>query len=67
MQLWQELTKYLLVNFTISNEVCIFIAPHAVMANGGTICNSGSLLLAVAAKAHSVPFIVLAGLFKLTP
>lgn len=37
------------------------------MANGGTLGTSGSLLLAMAAKAHFVPLIVIAGAYKLTP
>ena len=37
------------------------------MANGGILGTSGSLLLAMAAKAHFVPLIVIAGAYKLTP
>eukprot|EP01017_Pseudomicrothorax_dubius_P011027 TRINITY_DN14049_c0_g1_i1.p1 TRINITY_DN14049_c0_g1~~TRINITY_DN14049_c0_g1_i1.p1 ORF type:complete len:345 (-),score=73.08 TRINITY_DN14049_c0_g1_i1:165-1199(-) len=44
----------------------VILSPNAIMADGGIISNSGTLLLTAAAKAHSVPVIVIAGLFKLT-
>jgi len=38
-----------------------------VMANGGLLALSGMHMLALAAKHHSVPFVVCAGLYKLCP
>jgi len=37
------------------------------MKNGGILAKNGTLLLATAAKAYSVPVIVLASSIKLTP
>ncbi len=37
------------------------------MANGGILGTSGALLIALACKAHLVPFIVVGGIYKLTP
>ena len=37
------------------------------MANGGILGSCGGLLLAMAAKAHLVPVVVIAGAYKLTP
>jgi translation initiation factor 2B subunit (eIF-2B alpha/beta/delta family) len=37
------------------------------MKNGGMISKAGNLLIATAAKAYSVPIIVLASAIKLTP
>ena len=37
------------------------------MADGGIISKSGGLLLALAAENFSVPFIVVTGMYKLTP
>ena len=37
------------------------------MADGGIITEAGGLLLAMAAKNFSVPFIVITGIYKLTP
>lgn len=45
----------------------VVIGAHAVMANGGIITNTGGHMLAMAAKFHSVPFIVATGLYKLSP
>mmetsp|Transcript_6735 Transcript_6735/g.11576 ORF Transcript_6735/g.11576 Transcript_6735/m.11576 type:complete len:364 (+) Transcript_6735:67-1158(+) len=45
----------------------VIVGTHAVMANGGLIMPSGGHLLATAARQHSVPFVVLTGLFKLCP
>lgn len=36
------------------------------MWDGGIICKAGGLLLALAAKNFSVPFIVVTGVYKLT-
>lgn len=45
----------------------VLIGTHAVMANGGLICQTGGHTLALAAKQHSVPLVVLAGLHQLCP
>ncbi|EGG25404.1 translation initiation factor eIF-2B beta subunit [Cavenderia fasciculata] len=45
----------------------VIIGTHAVMANGGLIAASGTHMLAVAAKYHSVPVMVCTGLYKLCP
>ena len=45
----------------------VIIGTHAVMADGGLKAVNGAQALALAAKHHSVPFIVCAGLFKLSP
>lgn len=37
------------------------------MANGGLIAQNGMHMLALAAKHHSVPFVVCTGLYKLCP
>lgn len=45
----------------------VIIGTHSVMANGGLKAACGTHALALAAKHHSVPLIVLAPMFKLTP
>lgn len=45
----------------------VIIGANAVMANGGFIGTAGSHLLALAAQHASVPLVVCAGLYKLTP
>ena len=40
---------------------------HAIMKNGGALCKSGGLLLAIAAQCFSVPFIIVSAMYKLTP
>lgn len=45
----------------------VIIGCHAVTANGGLIAPTGSQLIASAAKHHSTPICVVAGLYKLTP
>ena len=37
------------------------------MANGGIVANAGAHLIALAAKEHSVPVIVVSAMYKLTP
>ena len=37
------------------------------MKNGGALCKSGGLLLAIAAQCFSVPFIIISAMYKLTP
>lgn len=43
------------------------MGAHAILANGGVMAPCGAHLVALAAKRHSVPFVVLAGLHKLSP
>jgi len=45
----------------------VIVGTQAVMANGGLIAPSGSHMIALAAKFHSVPFVVCTGLYKLCP
>ncbi|PRD20893.1 UNVERIFIED_CONTAM: Eif2b2 [Trichonephila clavipes] len=45
----------------------VIVGTHCIMGNGGLKAVCGVHLLALAAEHHSVPFIVLAPLFKLTP
>eukprot|EP01103_Thecamoeba_quadrilineata_P019603 TRINITY_DN8010_c0_g1_i1.p1 TRINITY_DN8010_c0_g1~~TRINITY_DN8010_c0_g1_i1.p1 ORF type:complete len:357 (+),score=71.99 TRINITY_DN8010_c0_g1_i1:31-1071(+) len=45
----------------------VIVGTHAVMANGGLISQSGMNTIALAAKYHSVPFVVCVGLYKLSP
>jgi translation initiation factor eIF-2B subunit beta len=37
------------------------------MANGGLVTYTGAHMMALAAQAHSIPFIVISGMYKLTP
>lgn len=45
----------------------VLVGAHAVLANGGVIAPAGIHMVALAAKRHSVPFVVLVGLHKLSP
>lgn len=45
----------------------VIVGTHVVMANGGLVAQAGLHAVAVAAKAHSVPFVVCTGLYKLSP
>lgn len=45
----------------------VIVGCSAVLANGGIVAQCGTLLLAVAAKHHSTPIIVLSELYRLTP
>ena len=45
----------------------VLVGAHAVLANGGVICACGINMVALAARKHSVPFVVLVGLHKLSP
>lgn len=45
----------------------VVIGAHSVQATGGLFAISGSLLAAMAARAHSTPVIVCTAQFKLTP
>ncbi|CAI5534293.1 unnamed protein product [Closterium sp. Naga37s-1] len=41
----------------------VLLAAHAVMANGGVLAPIGLDMVALAARRHAVPFVVLAGIF----
>jgi translation initiation factor eIF-2B subunit beta len=45
----------------------VLVGAHAVLANGGVIAPAGVHLVALAAQRHSIPFVVLVGLHKLSP
>jgi len=45
----------------------VIVSTHSVMANGGLIALTGTHMVALAAKHHSVPFVVCTGLYKLCP
>lgn len=45
----------------------VLLPAHAVLANGGLVTHSGSNLVALAAHQHSIPVVVLTGMFKLCP
>ena len=45
----------------------VIVGTHAVLANGGVISYTGSLNIAIAAREHRIPFVVLTGLYKLCP
>lgn len=45
----------------------VIIAPHAVMIDGGCVCSAGHLMVAIAARDHSVPVVCLAGTYIMTP
>lgn len=45
----------------------VIVSTHTVMANGGLKAPSGAHTIALAAKYYSVPFIVCAPMFKLSP
>jgi translation initiation factor eIF-2B subunit beta len=45
----------------------VVVGAHAVLANGGVLAPSGAMAVALAARRHSVPLVVLAGLHKLSP
>lgn len=40
------------------------VGVHAVMANGGVIAPVGMNMVALAARKHAVPFVVVAGTHK---
>ena len=44
----------------------VIIGVHSVMAHGGAIGYSGTAGICMAAKSHSVPVLVIAGIFKLS-
>ncbi|KAK5746431.1 GCD complex subunit gcd7 [Elasticomyces elasticus] len=45
----------------------VLLSPHAVMANGSLLAAAGTEGICLAAKEHRVPFLVLAGVYKLSP
>lgn len=65
--------QYILLIVTSLSFHCTFtllqvlVGAHAVLANGGVICACGINMVALAARKHSVPFVVLVGLHKLSP
>ncbi|KAF7151134.1 hypothetical protein RHSIM_Rhsim02G0042300 [Rhododendron simsii] len=51
----------------ISRVNMVIVGVHAVMANGGIIAPVGLRMLALAARTHAIPFVVVAGMHKLCP
>ncbi|XP_050215854.1 uncharacterized protein LOC126666960 [Mercurialis annua] len=51
----------------ISRVNMVIVGVHAVMANGGVIGQVGLNMVALAARKHAVPFVVVAGTHKLCP
>ncbi|KAJ6844781.1 translation initiation factor eIF-2B subunit beta-like isoform X1 [Iris pallida] len=51
----------------ISRVNMVIVGAHAIMANGGVIAPIGINMVALAAKRHAVPFVVVAGSHKLCP
>ncbi|KAG7016634.1 Translation initiation factor eIF-2B subunit beta, partial [Cucurbita argyrosperma subsp. argyrosperma] len=51
----------------ISRVNMVIVGAHAVMANGGVMAPVGLNMVALAAKRHAVPFVILAGSHKLCP
>ena len=45
----------------------VIISPHIVLANGSLLAAAGTSSITLAAQAHSVPVVVLAGVYKLSP
>jgi translation initiation factor 2B subunit (eIF-2B alpha/beta/delta family) len=45
----------------------VIIGTHAVLANGGLLAPAGTHMVAQAARYYSVPVVVCAGLYKLSP
>ena len=45
----------------------VIVGTNAVLANGGLLASSGVRMLAEAAKHYSVPFVVISGMYKLSP
>jgi len=45
----------------------VVVGTHAVLASGGLLSNSGVFAMALAAKQHKVPVVVVTGLYKLAP
>lgn len=45
----------------------VIIGTHAVLQNGGLLAASGANQVALAARAHATPVVVVTGVYKLTP
>lgn len=45
----------------------VILAPHTVLANGSFVAAAGASTICLAAKAHTVPVVVLSGIYKLSP
>jgi translation initiation factor eIF-2B subunit beta len=45
----------------------VLVSAHAILADGGVMAPVGTRLVALAAKRYSVPFVVLAGIYRLSP
>ena len=45
----------------------VLISAHALLADGGVMAPVGTSMVAAAAKRYSVPVVVLAGIYKLSP
>ena len=45
----------------------VILATHAVIANGGLVAAAGARIIAKAARVHTVPVIVISGVYKLSP
>ncbi len=45
----------------------VIISAHALLADGGVMAPVGTGMVAAAAKKHNVPFVVLVGIYKLSP
>jgi translation initiation factor eIF-2B subunit beta len=45
----------------------ILLGAHCILANGGMLTTAGARMVAEAAKAHSTPTVVLAGVYKVCP
>jgi hypothetical protein len=48
----------------VQNHNQVIVGAHAVMANGGVLAPVGMHMVALAARRHAVPFVVLAGVHK---
>jgi translation initiation factor eIF-2B subunit beta len=45
----------------------VVVSAHALLADGGAMAPVGTALVAAAARRHAVPFVVLVGMYKLSP
>ncbi len=54
-------------NATRTARIQVIVGTHILMANGGTIAHTGALNIALAARAHQVPYVVVTELYKLCP
>lgn len=54
--------------FTLMPRISkILLGAHSILANGGLLTYAGSRMVAEAARAHSTPTVVLAGVYKVCP